>query len=259
MQGAHSYLNFEEAHQRSLEYITPPKLIDTEETRKALHRLPHERQLSKGEIAFMADSWSEGRFDRILDDSSVGGLNRTRIVSLGDLETDLRKEAQEKVLEEVEEEGIPIREITTPEMGNVLRGRDPFMGCSGRGPKKYRSSLLTGKPHENPLPSLPPPTPPRVSKEPLIEEDESYSDVTFDPHPPRCYEWSKPKSMTETQETLPEDSATLYSSSAPTPPTHQVYDNVVLKVCTLRLYAGWLISTHLFLCDISFRLNLARK
>ena len=153
-------------------------------------------------------------------------------MSLGDLETDLRKEAQEMVLEEVEEESTSRREITTPEMGNVLRGRNPFMGNSGRGLKKYRSSLLSGKPHQSPLPLLPPPTPPREIKAHPVEEDVSYSDVTFDPHPPRCYEWSKPKSMTETQDTPQEDSAPLYSSSAPTPPTHQVYDNVVLKVCT---------------------------
>jgi hypothetical protein len=235
--GAHSYLNFEEAQRRSSEYITPPKMIHTEKNRKDLHRLPHERQLSKDEIAFMSDSWSENKFDRIArDDRSLVHQTRPRIVSLGDLESDLQREAHSTVDEELEE-GIFLRkEITTPEMGNVLRGRNPFLGGGARGSRKYRSALLFGKPNnfvpEQPLsPSSPPtpPTPSRVSREQLQLSDDVPLSISFDPHPPRCYEWSKPRSFGEGQTSHHIEDMPQVSVSAPTQPTPQVYDNVVLK------------------------------
>ena len=108
-------------------------------------------------------------------------------------------------------------------MGNVLRGRHPFTKRdSSYGSKKFKSQLLSN------------PSDPSIrSREHYVSSDRK--SPVYDPNPPRCYEWSKIKELPPEGPPTPPPPRLVRSRTGDgiTGPS-QVYENVVLKVCTVR-------------------------
>ena len=139
-------------------------------------------------------------------------------LSLGDLESDILMRQVESEDSIVKGEENTRKSIPTPEMGNVLRGKEPFAKslCPPEpGKRKYRSQLLQKLPKASNAPS---------HDSQVIKSPDSPKEVKYDPAPPRCYEWSKPTKKPQ--------------MSAPVPPTISEggsYQNVEIKVCGSRV------------------------
>ena len=137
-----------------------------------------------------------------------------------------------------------LQEAQTPEMGNVLRGRDPFTPKESHGysRKKFKSDLLRKS---------------ELSVRPRsYEERNGRASPVYDPNPPRCYEWSKLKHPPPSDPLLrpvvppPRQLHQPNAGNGPSEAPH-VYENVVVKVsgCVLLtngcvlLTSGCVMST----------------
>lgn len=119
-----------------------------------------------------------------------------------------------------------LQDIQTPEMGNVLRGKEPYTPMEGRshgnhGKKKFKSHLLYNSDS--------------AIKPGGCQETPGRKSPVYDPNPPRCYEWSKLKQVPPSnppQGPMALPSQQLVQSHAGSGPSGAtpVYQNVVVKV-----------------------------
>ena len=218
--GVHEYLNLTESQSVSrgedrrssddMGYVKYPKMIATEDQRKInVFRAPFERTLTKEEVAFMRDTWKAQQAD-LLHNPDIPPVSLK--LSLGDLESDILMRQVESEDSIVKGEENTRKSIPTPEMGNVLRGKEPFAKslCPPEpGKRKYRSQLLQKLPKASNAPS---------HDSQVIKSPDLPKEVKYDPAPPRCYEWSKPTKKPQ--------------MSAPVPPAISEggsYQNVEIK------------------------------